>query len=137
NIVGLSRSQIVHYDPSPNTPLFPGDRLYLFGEASQMAEAAALLEATADPNDESKPNAGATFNVQKLLVGHGSPLVGETLAGAELRKRHGISVLGIQRGDRKITAPPPEELMEIGDVLLVMGDPKAIERLQTSSLATN
>ncbi len=137
NIVGLSRSQIVHYDPSPNTPLFPGDRLYLFGEASQMAEAAALLEATADPNDESRPNAGATFNVQKLLVGHGSPLVGETLAGAELRKRHGISVLGIQRGDRKITAPPPEELMEIGDVLLVMGDPKAIERLQTSSLATN
>ena len=64
-----------------------------------------------------------------------SKLVDETLASAELRQKHGVTVLGIQRGENRITNPPPEEIIHAQDVLYVVGETTAIEALQASESA--
>jgi monovalent cation:H+ antiporter-2, CPA2 family len=43
-------------------------------------------------------------------------------------------VLGIQRGEKRITAPAAEELMKPGDVLFVIGNRESIARFQNVKL---
>ncbi|HQU09749.1 MAG TPA: TrkA C-terminal domain-containing protein, partial [Opitutales bacterium] len=57
-------------------------------------------------------------------------LIGETLAGANLRRRYGISVVGIQRGEQRITSPQAEEMFLSNDLLLIVGDPVDLERFK-------
>jgi TrkA domain protein len=54
-------------------------------------------------------------------------LDGETLAGAHVRKRFGVTVIGVQRDEEQITNPSPDFLLDAGDVLLVAGLPRKID----------
>lgn len=123
SIVAISRGGITHYDPSPELPLFPGDKLILFGTEKQTREAQRVLTVKGVPNAEGE---SSSFAIEKVFIGHGSPLAGDTLAGAEVRTRHRISVLGIQRGHTRITSPAAHEILHGGDVLLVVGPPQAL-----------
>jgi trk system potassium uptake protein TrkA len=56
-------------------------------------------------------------------------LVGHTLMEAELRRKYGLNILAIHRGDDVISNPPAETKIEQGDELLVMGKFDDAERL--------
>ena len=66
----------------------------------------------------------------KYYVSRESWLVDETLASADLRRAYGVNVLGIQRGDKRITSPRPEEIIHDGDVLYVVGEESAVAGLE-------
>jgi di/tricarboxylate transporter len=57
----------------------------------------------------------------------GSPLAGQTLAGARLRETLGVDVLAIEHDGRVRRAPPPDSPIEEEDILLLNGDPAGIE----------
>lgn len=128
SIVAVSRGGITHYDPTPRMPIFPGDNLIVFGTEKQVEAAQRMLTLSGVPVGES--HGPPQFSVERVFVGAGSPLAGETLAGAEVRRRHKISVLGIQRGHTRITSPPASEILLSGDVLLVVGPHDAIKGFQ-------
>jgi di/tricarboxylate transporter len=54
----------------------------------------------------------------------GSPLVGQTLAGSRLRETYGVNVVAIERDDRIVRAPSPDEELRAEDVLLLSGEPE-------------
>lgn len=54
---------------------------------------------------------------------------GRSLEEVDLPRRHGVSVLVLVRGDRLIPNPPPEERLESGDRLVVMGDDDDVRSL--------
>ena len=60
--------------------------------------------------------------------------VGQTLAEAQLRARHGITVMAIQRmdtaGREHRIAPRPDTRLMRGDMLVVIGEESAMERLE-------
>ena len=60
--------------------------------------------------------------------------VGQTLAEAQLRARHGITVMAIQRmdaaGREQRIAPRPDTRLQRGDMLIVLGEESAMERLE-------
>lgn len=60
--------------------------------------------------------------------------VGQTLAEAQLRARHGITVMAIQRmdaaGREHRIAPRPDTRLQRGDMLVVLGEDSAMERLE-------
>ncbi len=60
------------------------------------------------------------FGVSRVNIEESSPLSGQTLAEADLRK-HGITVLVIERGLTTIANPPANTRIQIGDVLLCFG----------------
>jgi TrkA domain protein len=62
-------------------------------------------------------------------VPDGSPLAGKTLAESDLRRRAGISVIAIQRGDETITNPDAETDLQAGDTLVVIGSREACRAL--------
>jgi CPA2 family monovalent cation:H+ antiporter-2 len=72
---------------------------------------------------------GVEVNV--FRISGGSHMSGKSLAETELRKRHGVSVLAVRRGDRII--PNPDALTELQDqdIVVVLGTPEKILEAET------
>jgi len=68
------------------------------------------------------------LNIMEISVPQ--TLVGKTLAGTDLRAKHGINVVAIKRGDDIIVPPRPSEKIMAEDVLVVVGNIKSIQRLE-------
>jgi K+/H+ antiporter YhaU regulatory subunit KhtT len=129
-VVAVGRGEHIAFDPGPNTPLFPGDRVFVFGQDSEIQKAKRIFQMSRGPWTQKGER--TTFEIEKMYLSAESPLVGDSLAGSDLRRRYGINVLGIQRGDTRITAPSAEELLKAGDVLFVIGNRASIKQLQES-----
>lgn len=66
-----------------------------------------------------------------LRVESGCPLEGKTLAELELRRRTGVSVIAILRGEKTIPSPDPyTERIRAGDILIVVGTRSQVEKVQ-------
>ena len=50
-----------------------------------------------------------------------SPIAGQTLVDANIRKRTGASVMAIQRGEETIPNPAPDTTITAGDLLVTLG----------------
>ncbi|MEO0794874.1 MAG: cation:proton antiporter [Verrucomicrobiota bacterium] len=129
SVVALSRAGQVIYGLDPDEVIFPGDHWYVFGGESQITQAEKLL--TEFGSSPVLSHAAPALNIEKVYINRDSPLVEETLASAELRNKHGVNVLGIQRGERRITSPTPEEIIQAHDVLYVIGAQVAVTQLES------
>lgn len=58
-----------------------------------------------------------------------SDFVDKTLIDLEVRRRHGVTVVAIRRGDRILAMLDGSEEMQSGDTLVVIGSPQAVEKL--------
>ena len=67
------------------------------------------------------------IQVESLELRRGSPGIGKTLLELELRAKTGASVLAVRRGATAHPNPDPHQVLEVGDVLLVMGDRAALD----------
>lgn len=61
------------------------------------------------------------LHTRAVLVRPGAPIVGKTLAEANLRQQYGITVLAIRRGTRTIGSPDGLFVLEAGDRLVLIG----------------
>ncbi len=69
-------------------------------------------------------------NVTELVVPEGSPLAGESLAGAQIRARTGATVIAVTKDGEDIFSPPPELMIEPGDLLIIVGSPESKDNLR-------
>jgi TrkA domain protein len=60
----------------------------------------------------------------------GSPAVGASLKQLDVRRQTGATVLAIQRGDEMMANPPATTLLEGDDVLIVLGMPEDMKKLE-------
>jgi TrkA domain protein len=58
-----------------------------------------------------------------------SPFAGRTIGDTQARTRTGVSIVAVVRGDTALPAPGPEQGLEAGDQLVVVGTPRGIEEL--------
>ena len=58
-----------------------------------------------------------------------SPFAGRPLGDTAARSRTGVSIVAVVRGDEAVPAPGPEQRLEAGDTLVVVGTPRGIEDL--------
>lgn len=56
---------------------------------------------------------------------------GRSLTQLQLRKKHRLTILAIRRGSNVIIAPPPDEIIIKGDVLVALGDNAGLEYLNS------
>jgi K+/H+ antiporter YhaU regulatory subunit KhtT len=96
----------------------------IVGDSHQVNQAERQLRNVAESSTETKPH---TF--EKVLVTAVSDLCGVPLRDSRIRATFNVTVLGIQRGDQRITGPGPDEILRDGDLLLVMGQPDDTARL--------
>jgi CPA2 family monovalent cation:H+ antiporter-2 len=65
--------------------------------------------------------------VVRATLDPGSPAVGRTLAGLELRRRTGATVVAVDRLGELQMSPPPDLCLKTGDGLVLIGDATALE----------
>jgi voltage-gated potassium channel len=74
---------------------------------------------------------GQDIDIGQLAVYPGSSLAGQTLGECDLRRVYQVNVLAIQQpGGELILTPPPTTYLETGAVLIIIGIPEAIYRLE-------
>lgn len=59
--------------------------------------------------------------IEWITVSADSPLSGDTLESAAIRRRTGTSVIAIQRGEDTLANPDPDTEIEPGDILIAIG----------------
>jgi len=59
--------------------------------------------------------------IEWITVNRGSPLVGNSIADLQIRKRTGVSVIAIKRRGEIIPNPDPSEIILEDDILLLVG----------------
>lgn len=131
NILALGRGYSVVYDPSPEAALFSEDRLVLSGTHEAVEKVREAMQAQVRPEDRPAPTP-EQFRMERVYVTPKSELDGQTLAGARVRERFGVTVIGVQRGEERIANPAPDFLMSAGDVLMIAGLPGKIEAFAAS-----
>jgi TrkA domain protein len=70
------------------------------------------------------------LSVEWFRVGTGSPLAGRTIQETAIRRRTGASVIAILRDGRPLPNPGPEDGIEAGDTLLVVGNRQQVQRFR-------
>lgn len=67
--------------------------------------------------------------IEWLTVEENSPLVGQTLAEADIRSEYGVSVIAVQ-GEETVPNPEPDTVIGEGQTLVLIGPEKGYDRLR-------
>lgn len=128
NVIALGRDGHHLFDPNPETTLFPHDQLIVLGTEEQNRRALSYLsnKRKAQAVDEGPGN----ILIERVYLDRESKITDDTLAGANIRRRYNVNIVGIQRGKNRITSPKADEILKAGDVLIVVGQQQDIERFR-------
>lgn len=66
----------------------------------------------------------------KVRLDAESPLVGRTIAEAQVQQDHGVTIIAIRRPKERIIAPRGSRTLEAGDTLFVVGTPGTVRAFQ-------
>lgn len=98
-----------------------------------LAMTASGSDTAADHDDQSLQELaalyGLTGHLRRLRLAHGSPLIGRTLADAQLRSRFAVIVIGVERSRRfgvEVRPALPRTQFQAGDILYVVGGDEPI-----------
>lgn len=101
-----------------------GDRVVLRTEMSELLE----MQNRTDMRVADKLSSVETETVE-VLITPGCPMIGRTLGALRLRRRYGVYALALHRKDKNIGRQMDDIEVQIGDTLLLEGDPADIKRL--------
>ncbi len=100
--------------------------LYMATLGRRALRAESSLERTQAPNKDDKADLVAAYGLHKNLfkarVPNNSFLIDRTLEESTLRENFGVSVVAIERKDRKLLNLSPETHIKKGDILVFEGD---------------
>jgi TrkA domain protein len=63
----------------------------------------------------------ASLLIDWVTLQDASPGAGKTIAELQIRRRSGVTIVAIVRGDQAITVPGPSEILRAGDRLIIIG----------------
>jgi di/tricarboxylate transporter len=131
-IVGVIRQDTRLFAPNPRRRIKMGDILVIETEPADLADVLTDLDVTLEeprttviPEAAEDDPAGPVI-LQEMVVMPPSSLVGRSSIGAQIRSRHGLSLLAVSRqGQRKIRRVRTMRFKP-GDLLLLQGNPAAL-----------
>lgn len=123
-VVGVGRQGYMISLPAPDTVLYPRDRVLLLGTAQQVEAAQKFLRAVSG-----LPPTATEFEdvrMETMIVPMGSAAAGQDLKKLSPTQAFHVQIAGIRRGDTRLLSPAGEEIVGVGDELLVLGLPDRI-----------
>ncbi len=125
-------------EPQPTEVLQDNDVVLLRDSPAGLRELSAVLRTDLFDHDGAgrfveHDGAGDDISLAEAVIGSDSPLIGRTLNEAEFARRHGVVVVGLQRGTEELLRDGrsiEDVPLAAGDVLLVQGGNEKLERLK-------
>lgn len=126
NIASIQRGGCMIPVPGGNERLYPGDNVGIIGTEEQIQRITPLMEAGEHESAYSSPAEEVRFD--HVQLSEKSPLIGQTVASADLRNSFRALIVAIQRGREYIT-PEADTEFHAGDVLWLVAQPSTTEAL--------
>ena len=131
----IKRGRLDFVPPFDDLTLTPGDTLIIAATRTTLTDAIRnwhMLDAHAGmvSGFEDDDDADANQILCESLVPPGSRLVNNAIDQAGFMAQHGVLILGVERRSRMPRQLLSELRLEAGDVLLIAGRPKALERMR-------
>lgn len=122
--------------PTAASTVDPGDVLFLRGPRENVDRFVADYKLRID-EDERQMRSNLRFydiGLAEVVMLPGSPVLNQSIAAIDFRKRFNINVLGVRRGGEYITEDVGSVILRKGDVLLVQGTWSAIGEVSANTL---
>lgn len=121
--------------PSASSVIEEGDILFIRGPRQNVERFVTDYGLRiADDNDESRRHLDFyDIGLAEIVVLPNSGVLKETIAGLDFRKTYNVNILGVRRGGEYITDKLGDRKVAKGDVLLVQGTWKAIEKISRNT----
>ncbi|MFM9079983.1 MAG: cation:proton antiporter regulatory subunit, partial [Opitutaceae bacterium] len=124
SVVGIERQGYMIPLPTPDTALFPRDKVLLLGTSEQVrAGHDALSSVSLEVGDGSDIT---EVRMEVMEIPAGSPAASRRLGEITAVQRHGVQIAGVQRHGAKILNPSGQEELRAGDRILAFGTPDQI-----------
>jgi len=127
-ILQLVRGEEILDRFSATEPLRPGDVLILRGSPEAIVALCRDLRLTAEAPEAGPEPRATTF--AEIVITPASELIGRTLAQIGLKRKYGVVALALQRMGAHLRYGITHVPLRIGDVVLVQGPPRRVERLR-------
>jgi di/tricarboxylate transporter len=127
-VIAIRRGEEIVDSRLGDEELLEGDEIVAVGKSSQLDHLAMqpdLVKADLDFPTLRELRA----HLYLMGIPEGSPLIGSTVAQSRIGELVGITVAGIVRGGKTELAVSPEESIQVGDKLLVAGEPSRVIKL--------
>ena len=128
-VLAIRREDIIYYTDLEDLPLRESDVLLVKGRQSDLN----VLQPDKDlilSIPDSFQDYDLEDNLMMLRVPEGSALVGNSIISSRLGDAFGLSIQGIIRKDKTELMPSPEEILEVGDTLIVKGKIEDLHTIQ-------
>ncbi|HVS13325.1 MAG TPA: SLC13 family permease [Thermoanaerobaculia bacterium] len=125
-VVGLQRGGTLRLHRFDDLPLADGDVLLVQASGEELQRLAEVPGVEQVETLEIETSA-LEAHLMRLELPPGSVLAGRTLAESRLAEGFGLQVLTLDRGGERTRRPAPDEVLAVGDVLVVKGSPESLE----------
>jgi len=129
-VVGLVRGKQRVPAPGAHDLILPGDVLLVEAageELQRFADRAGLSLAHGQKEILLEEMGSEDVELQEVVVGQASPLIGRTARGMRMRWRFGVNLLAISRRGARIVRRLPDVRFRAGDVMLIQVRRDAVE----------
>ncbi|EDY84097.1 transporter, CPA2 family [Verrucomicrobiia bacterium DG1235] len=130
-IVSIERHGYYLPTIGPSTHLFPGDHIFATGSPEELQTLRQLLA-------EYPTDGGETIDFNDAILSSvtlqpGSPAIGATLRSLKWPRLIGVQVVAFRRGDQPPAPPNPDEALQPGDQLLLVGTASSLADAKTQT----
>lgn len=135
NLMGIERTEHGKrtFLPAHADSIFnQGDVIFVVGDMILVNELAATQNLLELPplKERGQKAAAQDMGLAEIILPPGSRSIGRTLRDIQFRSRYGVTVLGVRRRGKPVTAGVGELRLDFGDVLLVSGSWPEILKLR-------
>jgi di/tricarboxylate transporter len=124
-LIEINRNDEIITPVAPNEVIRANDHLVFTGVVSSVVELQQIsgLVPIADPDYESAPARKISRRMCEAVISVDSPLIGQTIRGADFRATYGAAVVAVHRGGERVQEKVGDIKLKPGDTLLLQTQP--------------
>jgi len=128
NVVVIKRGEANIVAPKATERLYPGDVIVCFGTDDELERFEA--EMVQSRLDQKIADDLSSYALRSFEVLHGSRVAQSSIRDSGIREEFDCMVVGIERKGQRIQSPKSELVLDIHDLLWIVGDLRQLQRLQ-------
>ena len=113
--------------PEGDSVIFPGDRLQIIGNDSQLAAFHHALDENRVEEDYDLEK--REMKLRRMIITGSSKFLGKTMEESSIRHQYNCMVVGLEEGKENLTLVSPAYRFEKGDIVWVVGEEDDLNRL--------
>lgn len=114
--------------PGGNVRLYPGDTIQVIGTDEQMSRFAYQVEKVSSAAEENNIEK-REMHIKQFVINSISPFWGTSIKDSSIRNTYKCLIVGVEKDGSTLLSPEPDMILELGDVVWVVGEEKDVYHL--------